>query len=81
MNHEKPDLIFYLRIQADVAYKRRKARGLPLTSFEQELQEFFKRLVIGFDTVMQAHTHAVILDGHLSPQEILSQTIIRCFHG
>ena len=73
MEGHEPDIILYLRISTDIAYERLIARNLPLTSFEQESREFFKKAVEGFDNVMKSKSNAYILDGNQRP-ETLSTT-------
>lgn len=70
MEDHEPDIILYVRIPAALAYERLIARNIPLTSFEQEPQTFFQRLVEGFDTTMQAKQQAIILDGTQTPEQL-----------
>lgn len=70
MDRHDPDIVLYLRISADIAYKRLIARNLPLTSFEQEPKEFFQKAVEGFDMIMKSKTNAFILDGTETPEHL-----------
>jgi dTMP kinase len=70
MEDRKPDIIFYVRVSADIAYNRLIKRNIPLTSFEQEPRAFFQRLVEGFDVVMQEKSQATILDGTQTAEQL-----------
>ena len=75
MNDRQPDLVLYLRLPADIAYERMKARNIPLNSFEKEM-EFMHRLTEGFDTLVAPRDNVVTLDAQLT-QEALTQAAIK----
>ncbi len=66
-----PDITLYVRIPPSVAYDRFKQRK-KLTTFEQEKEDFFNKLVAGFDTLFSKRTNVIHLDGQNSP-ELLTQ--------
>jgi dTMP kinase len=72
----KPDLIFYIRIDAQTAFDRIKKRNLELTAFEKEKIEFWKRVEHGYETIFMNKKNVVVLDGKMTQEELLTQTII-----
>ena len=69
MNNRQPDIVFYLKISADEAYKRIEKRNEALTSFEKET-EFMHTLEKGFDDIFVGRSNVITLDA-LQPKEIL----------
>lgn len=69
MQQIKPDLTIYVRITPEVALQRLHARG-KLTTFEQEKEDFTRRLAHGFDTMFAQRSDVVILDGMLTPEQL-----------
>lgn len=70
-----PHLIFYVRIDAQTAFERIRARNEALTAFEQEKIDFFERVINGFETIFSKRQNVIILDGKQSPQVLAQQTI------
>ena len=70
MQHQKPDLTLYLRIDPKIAHQRIEQRSEALTSFEQERDQFWKKVCHGFETIFANRSDVVILDATLSPQEL-----------
>lgn len=69
MNNRKPDIVFYLKLSAEEAYKRIQKRQEALTSFEKETA-FMHKLETGFDALFKTQENVVTLDA-LQPKEIL----------
>ena len=69
MNNRQPDIVFYLKLSADEAYKRIEKRNEALTSFEKET-EFMHTLEKGFDDLFVGRSNVITLDA-LQPKEIL----------
>lgn len=67
MNNRQPDLVFYLKIDAEKAYQRMAERNIPLNSFEKEV-EFMYKLSKGFDTLVAPRDNVVTLDALQSPE-------------
>jgi dTMP kinase len=69
MNNRQPDIVFYLKLSAQEAYKRIEKRNEELTSFEKET-EFMHTLEKGFDDLFKDRENVITLDG-LQPKDIL----------
>ncbi|MBI2775160.1 dTMP kinase [Candidatus Dependentiae bacterium] len=74
MQSIKPDLVIYVRIDAQTARERLLARGKKLTSFEKEASEFTQRLIDGFETLYANTKNVIIVDGTFSPHELATFT-------
>jgi len=70
MDGREPDIVVYVRVNAETALERRITRNIPLTSFEQESKDFFQKVIDGFDKLMHTKTNAYILDGTKTPEEL-----------
>jgi len=70
MEGREPDIVIYVHVTAETALKRRIARNIPFTSFEQESKDFFQKVVDGFDKLMHKRTNAYILNGTKTPEEL-----------
>jgi dTMP kinase len=73
----KPDLIFYIQIDAQTAFDRIKKRNLELTAFEKEKIEFWKRVEHGYDTIFMNNKNVAMLDGKLTQEELLASAMER----
>jgi dTMP kinase len=60
-----PNIIFYLRITAQEAFKR----------IEKEHRDFFERVIQGFEDNFKDRTDVVTLDAHLAPEKLLSHVL------
>lgn len=65
-----PDLTIYLKIDAKTALDRVKERNMPLTAFEQEKQDFFERVIRGFDQLYKDRNDVMIVDATQQPEEV-----------
>lgn len=74
----KPDLIFYIRIDAQTALDRIKKRSLELTAFEKEKIEFWGRVAHGYEELFKNNKNVVALDGKMTPEELLKQAMDKC---
>lgn len=74
MHNRQPDIVFYLKIDAQSAYQRMQKRGVPLNSFEQE-KNFMQKLVTGFDTLVAPRYNVHILDAQQDPQTLLQEAL------
>jgi dTMP kinase len=75
MQGRVPDVTLYIRITPQVAYDRLVARKKALTAIEQEKQEFFERLVHGFDTLYEHRKDVITIDGHNEPHKVFTDAI------
>lgn len=71
----KPDLIFYIRIDAQTAFDRIKKRNLELTAFEKEKVEFWARVQRGYEELFMNNKNVVVLDGKMPQEELLRQAM------
>lgn len=72
-----PDITVYVRIDLPSALARIQQRNETITVFEQERQDFFQRLIAGYETLYKDHTdvpntHVLIIDG-TQPQATVAQ--------
>ncbi len=70
-----PDLIFYIRIDAQTAFDRIKKRNLELTAFEKEKVEFWTRVEHGYEELFMNNKNVIVLDGKMTQEELLHQAI------
>ncbi|MBT4856389.1 dTMP kinase [bacterium] len=75
MNERQPDIIFYLDLDVATAFKRVFARAEPLTSFEEEKEDFMQLAKNGFDELFQNRDNVLKLDAN-EPSEQLAQRAI-----
>ncbi len=62
-----PHLTFYLKINVDTSEKRQKMRNAPKDYFESKGVEFYKKLVVGYDTVAELFPNRILtLDAEVS---------------
>ena len=73
MNERAPDIIFYLKLSSDEAYRRIANRNEPLTSFEKE-KAFIETLEHGFETIF-AHRPEVITVDATQPQKAILEEV------
>lgn len=74
MNGTQPDLVFYLKITAQEAYKRMRNRNIPFNSFEKEIA-FMHKLTDGFDQLVAPRANVVTLDAMAETEQVADQAI------
>lgn len=57
-----PDITIYLRLSVEQARKRQRTRTGQTTVYEKEKEEFFEKLVTGFDQLYANRSDVLILD-------------------
>ncbi len=72
MHNVKPDLVFYVKIDPQVACAR-LAQRVQLSAFEQEKETFVHALAHGFDTLFKDRPDVVQLDGTQAPEQLTHQ--------
>ena len=72
-HHKAPDFTFYLRLSIEESNKRRA--HLSKDRMEQAGDEFFKKVIKGFDEVAKAESRVVTIDATQSKEAIHSQII------
>lgn len=73
MENIKPELTLYIKISIDSAIERLKKRKGRPTSIEQEKETFTKKVIHGFNTILDDRSGTIILDGEQT-EEILHKT-------
>lgn len=73
MQDIKPELTLYIKISIDSAVERLKKRKGRPTSIEQEKENFTKKVISGFDQILEGRPGTIILDGE-QDQEMLHKT-------
>lgn len=74
----KPDLIFYIRIDAQTALDRIKKRISEPWTLEKEKIEFWKRVEHGYEELFMNNKSVVVLDGKMTQEELLRQAVAKC---
>lgn len=77
MNGIKPDVTVYVKVNPQTAIDRILKRGVALTSFEKEKNEFIEKLVYGFDTLYKNREDVIIIDGNQSQEQVTQEALIR----
>ena len=62
----------YVRISAQRAFERIRARKETITAFEQEKTEFFNRLIEGFEKIYHNREDVLCIDGTQSQEAVLA---------
>lgn len=75
MNNIKPDITFYLKIDAAQARERVVKRNEQLTSYEKEKEAFFTKLINGFESIYANRSDVLWLDGSESPEQITEKAM------
>lgn len=73
MQSLEPDIVFYIKIDVESAWKRIISRNERLTNFEQEKRDFFERVSAGFDKLFQDDKRVIVLDGNQTPECLAEQ--------
>lgn len=69
-----PHLTFYLRINVETSEKRQKMRNAPKDYFESKGIEFYKKLVVGYDTVAELFPNRILkLNAEVETEELAMQ--------
>lgn len=66
MHHITPDLTVYLRLDPMIVLERVHKRDEPITSFEQEKLDFWRRVSHGYDEIFANRANVITLDASLS---------------
>ncbi len=75
MDGIKPDLTIYVYIDCQTATDRILERGKELTAFEKEAQDFFKKLINGYDTLYKNRSDVLVIDGTQSREVMVEQAL------
>jgi dTMP kinase len=67
------DITFYIALSYQESLTRVKKRNDEITAFEQEKEDYFKRVIAGFEALYTNRTNVIILDGTLSKEMLLQQ--------
>lgn len=70
MNNIKPNLVLFLRLDEKTAFSRIQQRKEVPTPFEKEKQEFWKRVINGYETIFKDRVDVICLDGRNSREEL-----------
>lgn len=69
----RPHIIFYLRVSPAVARQRMAQRNERVTSFEQEQDAFFARVIAGFDAMYRDADNVITLDAEQSIETVFQK--------
>ncbi len=75
MNNIEYDLIFYVKIDTETAWKRIIERNQDLTHFEKEKKSFTEKILNGFNEIFKNKKNVIILDGCQSIEQLTQDTI------
>lgn len=70
METRNPDLVLYVKITPEQARDRILQRGIPLSSFEQEREQFIQTLYDGFNALFAQRSNVITLDGMLNKEDL-----------
>ncbi len=71
MQKIRPDIVFYVKIDAQTAIKRMHIRNQGFSKFEETTaMPLAAKLAQGYDMIFQNQNHVTILDGNLSLEEL-----------
>ena len=70
MQEIRPNLVFYLKIDAAVALERMHTRNEEFLAFEQEILEKKSQLVQGFNLILTGRDNVIVLDANLPADEL-----------
>lgn len=73
MRDISPDLTFYLRVPYSVALERRSIRAQAKSTMEREEEDFWHRVIAGYDALAQRYSRIAQLDA-TQPRD----TVLRC---
>lgn len=69
----KPDLTFYIKVDIKTAMTRIMLRKQKLTAFEKEKIDFWNCVTRGYEELYANRNDVVIIDGNLTPTQVLNQ--------
>lgn len=71
MQNIQPDIVFYVKIDAQTAIKRMHIRNQGFSKFEETTAiPLAAKLAQGYDMIFQDQNHVIVLDGNLSLEEL-----------
>lgn len=72
-----PHLTFYLRISVDMSEKRQKMRNAPKDYFESKGIDFYKKLVVGYDTMAELFPNRIVkMDAECTLDEMTEKILV-----
>jgi len=71
----KQDITIYLQIDPKIANERINSRNEIKTRFEQEDEDFWYRVIDGFESIFATRKNVITVDATATPEEILDQVI------
>lgn len=75
MNNMKPDLVFYLKIDLVTAIKRLTTHRSTLSAFEKKTNDFWSKVITGFDATLSQRPEVVTFDATLPPEEVCTNAL------
>ncbi len=75
MDGVKPDLTIYVHIDCQTATDRILERGKELTAFEKEAQDFFNKLINGYNILYTNRSDVLVIDGTQSREMMVEQAL------
>lgn len=77
MNGIKPDVTIFVQTTLVTAQNRIAKRNAALTSFEQEKEDFIKKLIDGFTTLYHTRNDVITIDGNQTQETVTKQAITK----
>ena len=71
-----PHITFYIALSYQESLVRLKKRNAEATAFEQEKEDYFNRVIAGFEKLYKNRSDVIILDGTLNQKELLEQAYV-----
>jgi dTMP kinase len=80
MDGINPDIVIYIKIDVQSAFKRIYKRQETLTAFEKEQKDFWERIIAGFEEIFSNKKNIITIDGTKNPDEMLNDTLKEIIH-
>lgn len=74
MKNIQPILTVYVKVDWQKAVERLRLRNQSLTSFEKD-QEFFQKIIQGFDTLYKGRTDVLVIDGNQTKEKVMMEAV------
>ncbi len=75
MQSREPSLVFYLKLSLQQARTRIIERKKELTSFEKEQEDYWKRVISGYDAAFQNRPEVHTLNAQLAPEQLVEKAM------
>ena len=75
MSDIQPDLVFYLHLTYEQASKRIRQRQKALSTFEKEQQDFWQRVIAGYDKELLGRESVITIDASQTQEAVYAEAV------